>query len=61
MFKRLLLLAAMGTALVACNPSTPGSSVDGLESPADLPSDAAPSMDASPSEDASPSDASPSP
>ena len=33
MLKRLLLLAAMGIALVACNPSTPGSSVDGLGSP----------------------------
>lgn len=35
MLKRLLLLAAMGIALVACNnPSTPGSSVDDLGSPA---------------------------
>jgi len=32
--KRLLLIVAMGAALAACNPSTPGSSVDGLESPA---------------------------
>jgi len=32
--KRLLLIVAMGAALAACNPSTPGSSVDGVESPA---------------------------
>lgn len=34
MLKRLLLIVAMGAALAACNPSTPGSSVDGVGSPA---------------------------
>ena len=34
MLKRLLLIVAMGAALAACNPSTPGSSVDGVQSPA---------------------------
>ena len=45
MLKRLLLIVAMGAALAACNPSNPGSSVDGVGSPAAsdsvLPSDSA--------------------
>jgi hypothetical protein len=50
MFKRLLLILALGAALVACTPGTGGSAAPTVDAPTDAPSlDASPSMEASPS------------
>ena len=51
MIKRLLAIAIVAFAALACSPSTGGSS----EPTVGTPSDAAPSLDASPSMEASPS------
>jgi hypothetical protein len=51
MLKRLLLIAALGAALVACSPSGGSSGEPSI----DTPTEAVPSMDASPSMEASPS------